>query len=64
RAQTTDTTATALFLRPDGRVAWATGSPPDAGSIAECRAALTRWAGVSEPGASAAVAKTVADRTA
>ncbi|MGW1737226.1 FAD-dependent monooxygenase [Nocardia sp. NPDC001965] len=63
-AQTTDTTATALFLRPDGRVAWATGSPPDAGSIAECRAALMRWAGASEPGGSAAVATGVADRTA
>ncbi|MET8795066.1 FAD-dependent monooxygenase [Nocardia sp. NPDC004568] len=48
-AQTEGTTAAALLVRPDGRVAWATDSVPGPGQIAECRAALARWAGAATP---------------
>ncbi|MFG6191636.1 FAD-dependent oxidoreductase [Nonomuraea sp. JJY05] len=41
---------TALLLRPDCRVAWASASPhPDPTEMEELRAALQRWFGATEP---------------
>ncbi|WP_416566914.1 FAD-dependent monooxygenase [Nocardia testacea] len=48
-AHTEGTAAAALLVRPDGRVAWASDSAPDSAQIAQCRAALARWAGVGTP---------------
>ncbi|GGL00147.1 FAD-dependent monooxygenase [Nocardia jinanensis] len=63
RARTTETAATALLLRPDGRVAWATESAPGPGEIAACRAALARWAGVEAPRAPVVTAVSATDGT-
>lgn len=39
--------ATALLVRPDGYVAWASSAPtPDAGELRQLRAALARWFGL------------------
>ncbi|WP_376776157.1 aromatic-ring hydroxylase C-terminal domain-containing protein [Nonomuraea jabiensis] len=41
---------TALLLRPDCHVAWASASPhPDPTEMKELRAALQRWFGATEP---------------
>ncbi|MGW5750845.1 FAD-dependent monooxygenase [Nocardia rhamnosiphila] len=64
RARTEDTTATALLLRPEGRVAWATDSAPTPGEIAECRAALIRWAGAGTPEEPAARVEVATERPA
>ncbi|MGW5381760.1 FAD-dependent monooxygenase [Nocardia sp. NPDC003963] len=63
RARTVETTAKALVLRPDGRVAWATDCAPGPGEIAECRTALARWAGVEAPGEPMATAMIATERT-
>lgn len=51
RKQLDDAPATALLLRPDGYVAWASDSPePDAAERADLRAALARWFGAPDAG--------------
>ncbi|MFE7311992.1 FAD-dependent monooxygenase [Streptomyces sp. NPDC057555] len=46
----TDSTATALLLRPDSYVAWATDAPrPDAAALDDLQAAARRWFGSTRP---------------